>query len=70
MEELRAAEVARLLGVSVKTVARYCVSGVLRAKRERRGVLGRYRWMIERTSVNELVEQQRKHNETQHPNLD
>lgn len=70
MEELRAAEVARLLGVSVKTVARYCASGVLLARREQRGLLGRYRWMIARSSVDGLLKQQEKHNADLHSDLD
>lgn len=54
-ELIRTAEAAKLLSVCGKTVTRYCEAGLLRAERERRGVLGRYRWKIEKDSVEELL---------------
>lgn len=60
MEKLNAAEVAKILGVSTRTVARYCHAGILKAEQEKQGILGRYAWKIDRDSVNQLVEQLRK----------
>jgi excisionase family DNA binding protein len=60
MEHLGVVEAARLLGVSVKTIYRYCRSGVLVAVREHRGVLGRYRLLIDKEAVERLLDQQRQ----------
>src|SRR5262249_28062983 len=57
METLGTAQAARLLGVSAKTVGRYCEQGLLDAERKQRGWLGRYRWLISRESVERLMKQ-------------
>jgi excisionase family DNA binding protein len=60
-DTLTPAEVAKRLGVSAKTIIRYARSGLLKGEAERRGLLGKRRWRIERTSVEELVKRTEEH---------
>lgn len=57
MDFVGTAEAAQMLGTSKKTVMRYASAGILKAERKPRGFLGRYHWIIERQSVEQLLKQ-------------
>jgi hypothetical protein len=55
MDIIGANEAARMLKVTRQTVMRYCTAGLIPAKKERRGHLGRWRWVMERSAVEEFI---------------